>query len=289
MTLSSASAVAGMKISLGYLYPDIMASAGDRGNVEAVMRRCGWRDIAVAVTELGLGDVIVPEAFDLIMMGGGGEAQQRLVAPDLYKVKGASIREAVALGAAALAVGGGYELFGRFCQLAHGAEMRGVELFDAWTIRRQSVVPNDPSGRISQPRTDRPSGELVIRWGDTLLVGPENHSGGTYLGPTAEPLGKVLTGRGNNGDGTEGVILGSAVGTYLGGPCLPRNPSLADFLIGAALSRRYGAADLPPLADELERAAHEAAMQRALVTARPTHGRPRRARHGMRARSGAPR
>lgn len=286
MTLSSASAVAGMKISLGYLYPDIMTSSGDRGNVETIVRRCGWRDIAVDVTELRLGDLIVPEAFDLIMMGGGGETRQRLVAPDLYKVKGASIREAVALGAAALAVGGGYELFGRFCQLAQGAELRGVELFDAWTIR-PGAVPNDPAGPISQRRTDRPSGELIIRWGDMLLVGPENHSGGTYLGPTAEPLGKVLSGHGNNGDGTEGVILGSAVGTYLGGPCLPRNPSLADFLIGAALSRRYGAADLPPLADEVEWAAHEAAMQRALVTARATHGKLRRPRPGMKARSGA--
>jgi CobQ-like glutamine amidotransferase family enzyme len=288
MRLSSASAVAGMKISLGYLYPDIMTSSGDRGNVETIVRRCGWRDIAVDVTELRLGDLIVPEAVDLIMMGGGGEAQQRLVAPDLYKVKGASIREAVALGAAALAVGGGYELFGRFCQLTQGAELRGVELFDAWTIR-PSGVPNSPAGTISQGRMDRPSGELIIRWGDMLLVGPEYHSGGTYLGPTAEPLGKVLTGHGNNGDGTEGVILGSAVGTYLSGPCLPRNPPLADFLIEAALSRRYGTADLPPLADELEWAAHEAAMQRTLMTARATHGKLRRARQGMKVRSGAPR
>src|SRR5215469_18178842 len=130
----------------------------------------------------GAGRRDMPEGFDLIMMGGGGEAQQRLVAPDLYKVKGASIREAVALGAAALAVGGGYELFGRFCQLPQGAELRGVELFDAWTIR-QSAVPSDPSGTISQLRTNRPGSELVIRWGDTLLVGPENHSGSTYLGP----------------------------------------------------------------------------------------------------------
>src|SRR5215469_12653617 len=106
----------------------------------------------------GAGRRDMPEGFDLIMMGGGGEAQQRLVAPDLYKVKGASIREAVALGAAALAVGGGYELFGRFCQLPQGAELRGVELFDAWTIR-PSVVLNNAAGTISQGRMDRPSGE----------------------------------------------------------------------------------------------------------------------------------
>ena len=277
-----------MKISLGYLYPDIMATYGDRGNVETIVRRCGWRDIAVDVTELRLGDAIRPGAVDLIMIGGGGEAQQRLVAPDLYKVKGAGIREAVALGAAALAVGGGYELFGRFCQLEQGAELRGVELFDAWTIRPRAVL-SDRRSTMSPMRAHRAVGELLIQWGATLLVGLEDHDGHTYLGLTAEPLGRVLSGHGNNGDGTEGVIFASAVGTYLRGPCLPRNPMLADFLIGAALNRRYGAAELPPLADDFEWAAHEAAMLRALVTARAAHGKLRRARHGMRARAGATR
>ena len=208
-----------MKISLGYLYPDIMATYGDRGNVETVVRRCGWRNITVAVTELRLGDAIASEAFDLIMIGGGGEAQQRLIAPDLYKVKGAGIREAVELGAAALAVGGGYELFGRFCQLEQGAELRGVELFDAWTIRKSAVL-SDHSGTIPDVRGDRAIGELVLRWGAGLLVGFENHGGGTYLGATAQPLGQVLSGYGNNGDGTEGVIRANAVGTHLRGPCV---------------------------------------------------------------------
>jgi lipid II isoglutaminyl synthase (glutamine-hydrolysing) len=268
--------VAGMKISLGYLYPDIMATYGDRGNVETVVRRCGWRDISVTVTELRLGDAVVPEALDLIMIGGGGEAQQRLIAPDLYKVKGAAIRESVELGAAALAVGGGYELFGRFCQLEQGAELPGVELFDTWTMR-QSAVLGDHSGSISDVRANRAIGELVVRWGGRLLVGFENHGGGTYLGPTAQPLGQVLSGHGNNGDGTEGAIRANAVGTYLRGPCLPKNPALADFLIGAALSRRYGAADLPPLADDLEQAAHNVAMQRAFAATHTTNSKLRMA------------
>lgn len=270
------SAVAGMKISLGYLYPEIMATYGDRGNVETVLRRCGWRNIAVDVTELRLGDPVEPEAYDLIMIGDGGEAQQRLVAPDLCKVKGAGIREAVALGAAALAVGGGYELFGRYCQQEQGAELRGVGLFDAWTVRQRAVL-SDHYGTISEARADRAIGELVVQWGARLLVGFENHGGGTFLGPTAQPLGQVLSGYGNNGDGTEGAIHANAVGTYLRGPCLPKNPALADFLIGAALTRRYGAADLLPLADELEQAAHDVAMRRAVAAARTARGRLRRA------------
>jgi lipid II isoglutaminyl synthase (glutamine-hydrolysing) len=254
--------VAGLSLSVGCLYPDIMGTYGDRGNVETVLRRCAWRGISAAVIDFRVGDRIDPAALDMIMIGGGGEAQQRLVAADLYKVKSGAIREAVALGAAALAVGCGYELFGRFCQPEDGAEFPGVGLFDAWTIR-QTAVLSGQYDTISRARADRAIGELVVQWRESLLVGFENHSGGTYLGPTAQPLGRVIAGHGNNGDGTEGVILGSAVGTHLRGPCLPKNPDLADFLIAGALTRRYGQAELPPLADDLELAAHEVALQRA--------------------------
>jgi len=259
--------MAGMRITVCYLYPDIMSTYGDHGNLETVLRRCEWRNIAVDVTELRLGDRLAPDQADLIMIGDGGESQQHLVAPDLCKVKGECIRESVARGAAALAVGGGYELFGRFCQPERGAELRGIGLFDAWTVRQNAVLSGHYS-TISAAHADRFIGELVVRWRDTLLVGFENHGGGTYLGAAAQPLGQVVSGHGNNGDGTEGIILGSAVGTYLRGPCLPKNPALADFLIGAAVIRRYGVADLPPLADDLEEAARGDAMRRAQDAAR---------------------
>jgi lipid II isoglutaminyl synthase (glutamine-hydrolysing) len=252
----------GRKIAVGYLYPDIMSTYGDRGNVETVRRRCHWREITAEVTELRLGDQVRPGDLDLVLIGGGGESQQRLVAADLYQVKGPGIRDAVAGGAAALAVGGGFELFGRFCQPEQGAEFRGVELFDTWTVR-QSTVLGDHYGTISAARADRVIGELVVRWGGRLLVGFENHSGGTFLGDTAQPLGRVIAGHGNNGDGTEGVIMGGAVGTNLRGPCLPKNPALADFLIAAALRHRYGEAELQPLPDDLELAARDVALARA--------------------------
>ncbi len=121
-----------LRIAVGYLYPDVMSGYGDSGNLAAIRRRCCWRGIDTDITELGAGDLI-PSGLDLIMIGGGSDTQQRLVAPDLYRVKGAAIRDALADGAAALAVGGGYELFGRFCQPERGAEFRryrGVRLLD---------------------------------------------------------------------------------------------------------------------------------------------------------------
>jgi CobQ-like glutamine amidotransferase family enzyme len=97
----------------------------------------------------------------------------------------------------------------------------------------------------------------------STVVGFENHSGHTYLGEGMRPLGKVLKGFGNNGqDGWEGCRHGNAIGSYLHGSLLPKNPHLADELILAALERRYGATALPPLDDGLEWMAHKAAVER---------------------------
>jgi lipid II isoglutaminyl synthase (glutamine-hydrolysing) len=265
--------VAVLKITVGYLYPDIMSTYGDRGNVETIVGRCRWRGIEAEVTELRLGDRLSPADLDLIVIGSGGEAQQRLIADDLALVKGPGIREAV-IGnqAAALAVGGGYELFGRFCRTGSDGDLPGARLFDTWTLRSRAVLSGQ-YGTITEARADRVIGDLVVRWNGHLLVGFENHAGATYLGPKAQPLGQVISGYGNSGEGHEGTARHSAVGTHLRGPCLPRNPALADFLIRAALRRRQPGAELDPLPDDLERAARQAALHRARRAARGPGGR----------------
>jgi lipid II isoglutaminyl synthase (glutamine-hydrolysing) len=309
------------KLTVGYLYPDIMSVYGDRGNITSIVRRCGWRGILTEVLELRLGDPVHPDDVDVFVIGNGGESQQRLIAPDLTDVKGMAIREAVDQGAALLAVGAGYELLGRFYQPSRGVELPGVGLFDAWAIQHGDDL-GGASAAITEARADRAIGDLLVGaclGGTTppdpparphppplppslptsgrpsrlasaspmsdLLIGFENHSSRTYLGPTARPLGHVVIGQGNNGDGREGVRLGGAVGTYMRGPCLPRNPALADFLIRTALWRRYGEAELEPLADDLERAAHDTAVRRVTAAAR-ARNRPVLRRIGLKPRAG---
>jgi lipid II isoglutaminyl synthase (glutamine-hydrolysing) len=270
-------------ITIGYLYPEIMSGYGDRGNLAAIVRRCGWRGIATDVRELRLGYRVDPDEVDLFLIGNGGEFHQRLIATDLADVKGPGICEAVGEGAALLAVGAGYELLGRFYQPSRGVELPGARLFDTWTIQ-QGADLTTASCTIAQARAGRAIGDLLVRWDcadpgrrlrEELLVGFENHSARTYLGPTACALGQVVAGHGNNGDGSEGVRLGNAIGTYLRGPCLPRNPVLTDFLIHAALQRRYGEAELAPLPDQLEHAARDAALARHQGS-RPGRARPSR-------------
>jgi hypothetical protein len=281
-------------ITVGYLYPEIMSGYGDRGNLAAITRRCGWRGIAADVRELCLGDPVDPGEVDLFVIGNGGEFHQRLIATDLADVKGPGIREAVDDGAALLAVGAGYELLGRFYQPARGVELPGARLFDIWTIQ-QGADLTSASCTLAEARVGRAIGDLLVQWDcagpggrppgtpreDELLVGFENHSARTYLGPTARPLGQVVAGQGNNGDGGEGVRLGNAIGTYLRGPCLPRNPVLTDFLIHAALKRRYGEAELAPLPDQLEHAARDAAVARHQGS-RPGRSRSARVVHSAR-------
>ena len=107
--------------------------------------------------------------------------------------------------------------------------------------------------------------EASLGNGPTRLAGFENHGGRTYLGADEQPLGRVVSGFGNNGkDGHEGVRRGRLIGTYLHGPLLPKNAWLADVLIAGALEARYG--ERPALAeldDALERRAHESAVRAA--------------------------
>jgi len=166
--------------------------------------------------------------------------------------KGKAIQEAGESGSVLLAICGGYQLLGHFFKTADGHTLSGVGLFDAYTI--------------AGPK--RMIGNIVIQcsWINDkhTLVGFENHSGQTYLGAGAKPLGRVLLGHGNNGqDGTEGAIYNNTFGCYLHGSLLPKNPWFADHLILTALRRRYGdRVGLEPLADGLEWQAHEAFINR---------------------------
>ncbi len=233
-----------------HLYPDLMNIYGDRGNVIALVRRCQWRNIPVLVNELNLGDEVDLSSYDLFFIGGGQDREQTLVCEDLRQ-RGEELRRAVEQGAALLSVCGGYQLLGREFVTWKGEVLPGIALFDMRTEGGEKRFIGNVAVRS---RLDGVSG---------TLVGFENHSGRTWLGPGAKPLGKVIWGYGNNGeDGTEGCVYKAALGTYLHGSLLPKNPHLADWLILHGLCHRYKVEGLDPLDDELEWKAHEAALKR---------------------------
>jgi lipid II isoglutaminyl synthase (glutamine-hydrolysing) len=239
-------------IRLVHLYPDLMNVYGDRGNVLALLRRAEWRDIAIEVHELSVGEELDASEADLVFFGGGQDREQSVVSPDFIAQKGDAVREAVEGGAALLSVCGGYQLLGASYTTVDGQELPGAGLFDI----RSVPGPRRHIGNVLI--------ETSLAGGTRTLVGFENHSGRTYIEPGVQPLGRVIVGAGNNGeDGTEGAVYRGAIGCYLHGSLLPKNPWLADWLLAQALAHRVGTpVTLDPLDDRLETEAHDAVVAR---------------------------
>ncbi len=234
-----------MDLRICHLYGDLMCIYGDRGNVLTLLRRSEWRGIDAEVETVSVGDALDPDRYDLYFFGGGQDAQQDLVAEDLQGRNGEALCAALAGGAAMLSVCGGYQLLGHFYRPHEGPKLPGLGVLDAHTVAGST----------------RFIGNVIAERDGETLVGFENHSGRTYLGPQARPLATVVVGAGNNGeDKTEGAVQGKTIGTYLHGSLLPKNPSVADQVIAWALERRHGAVTLPKLDDTLEQAARESAV-----------------------------
>ena len=241
------------RLVIGHLYPEYLNIYADRGNIAVLCRRAAWRGIAGEVRAIGLGDAVPVDEVDLLYVGGGQDREQALVAPDIAG-KADQLRAALADGAVLLAVCGGYQLLGRSYRDQAGAELPGAGILPLHTVAGPRRLIGDVLLECELDPGDRHT-----------VAGIENHAGRTLLDPGAEPLGRVVAGFGNDGEsGFEGCRLGRALGTYLHGPLLPRNPWLADWLLAQALSRREGAVPvLAALADTFEHEAHAVAAQRA--------------------------
>jgi lipid II isoglutaminyl synthase (glutamine-hydrolysing) len=204
-------------VRIGLVLPDVMGTYGDGGNAVVLRQRLRLRDIAAEIVEITLDDP-VPGSLDLYTLGGAEDYAQRLATRHLLRYPG--LQRAAERGAPVLAICAAVQVLGHWYETSSGERVDGVGMLDATT----------------SPQTGRTIGELVSKpllAGLTQqLTGFENHRGGTVLGPAASPLGAVVKGAGNRvGDGVDGVLQGSVVATYLHGPCLARNPELADLLL----------------------------------------------------------
>lgn len=241
-----------MQLSICYLYASGMNVYGDRGNLLTLVQRCRWRGIDVDVVERGVGETGPLDQFDVFVAGGGQDRDQVAVSQDLQGDTGRALVEAIENDAALLAVCGTYQLFGHYFKTGSGETLPGIGIFDAWTVAGSR----------------RFIGDVIVRCevGDREvdLVGFENHSGRTFLGPNGRPMGRTVVGAGNNGeDGQEGARHKNAFGCYLHGPLLPKNPELADHLIRLALRHRYrDEIPLAPLDDSFEIGARQAMVER---------------------------
>jgi CobQ-like glutamine amidotransferase family enzyme len=221
-------------VRIGLVLPDVMGTYGDNGNALVLRQRLRMRDIDAEVVHITLNDP-VPDSLDVYTLGGAEDSAQRLATRHLTRYPG--LQNAAARGVPVLAICAAIQVLGHWYETSAGERVDGISLFDVTTA----------------PQATRSIGEVVTE--PTLdglsqkLSGFENHRGGTTLGVDAAPLAKVTHGVGNGvGDGREGVVQGSVLGTYMHGPVLARNPELADYLLERALGTTLAPLDLPEVA-----------------------------------------
>jgi len=259
-----------MKLIIGWFYPDLMSTYGDRGNIICLKKRGQWRGIEVEVKNIDLGtNNREIRKCDLLFMGGAQDRQQKIASSDLRKNKGPIIKEMIEENIPGLFVCAAYQFMGHYYRSAEGEDIEGLHIFDLYTRHFGKDKPRcigntivKVSNSIFQPCPE--PGHQSSYKTQIFLVGFENHGGRTYLGTNCMPLGEVIIGYGNNGeDKTEGCVYKNAIGTYLHGPILPKNPYLADWLIKTALEKRYQKeVKLKKLSDNLEEKARNFIFQK---------------------------
>jgi len=235
-------------VRIALLFPELLGTYGDGGNAVVLAKRLSWRGIPAEIVTVAAGST-VPDSCDLYLLGGGEDGPQVAAANELGL--DGPLHRAVAGGAVLFAVCAGMQITGRAFLGADGQPQQGLGLLDCVTRR------------TSEPRA---VGELVVEpdplWGLERLTGFENHGGRTKPGATAQVLGRVTAGVGNgsvsvdaDGQASEGILAhvgdGWVLGTYLHGPALARNPSLADLLLRWTTDAEL--APLPEVDDEAAR------------------------------------
>ncbi|MBI2011497.1 glutamine amidotransferase [Candidatus Daviesbacteria bacterium] len=255
-----------MNLTIGYLYGECMNIYGDTGNIITLQKRAQWRKISVRVKNISIGDRLKLGEVDIFFFGGGQDQAQQLVSEDLQKGTGEIIKAEVERGIPLLSICGGYQLLGAYYQPHKGPKLAGIDLFPAYTQASSQRMIGNIVVQLTSELADQlaSSNSLTRQSANSLLIGFENHSGKTYLDEKAKPLGKIIKGFGNNGeDKTEGCIYKNAIGCYMHGSLLPKNPQLADWLLQKALEVKYSKEmNLMPLNDSFEKTAHNKTISR---------------------------
>ena len=240
-----------MELNICHLYPDVLNLYGDRGNIACIKKRLAWRGIGCAVTELPLGAKDDLTGYDLFFIGGGQDFEQQVLLEDLHRGKDREIKAAIEDGLPFLTICGGYQMLGSYYETYDGQRCDFIGALDLYTVGAVQRMIGNYKFQCEESA------------GGSIVVGFENHSGKTWLGRGVEPLGKVLSGFGNNGqDGTEGAHYKNVFATYSHGTLLPKNPAFCDHLLLTALERKYGKAELAPLDDSAELLAHDEMCRR---------------------------
>jgi CobQ-like glutamine amidotransferase family enzyme len=240
-------------LTIGWLYPELMSTYGDRGNIIVLQKIAEINKITITIKRINeTSPQNSLEGCDLLFMGGAQDLQQEIVNRDLITKKGKMLSSLIEDGVPGLYICGAYQFLGNYYKDSYGTKIDGLGVFDMYTEAPENK--DRLTGNIViKPSIDLTTSNSTSRY-IPYLVGFENHGGRTYLKDPSLAFAKVVTGYGNNGnDKSEGIHYKNSIGTYLHGPILPSNPELAVYLLTEALKRKYASASELTFDDELSK------------------------------------
>lgn len=249
-------------IIIGWLYPELMSTYGDRGNIIVMQKRCQQRGIRCDVVPIDFSTSEKNLSTVSVFFGGGAQdRQQALLISDLRKRIGPVMKEMIDNGTSGLFVCGSPQLLGHSYMLGDGTVLQGLSVFDMETKHFGYDRPRCIGNMVCEISSAYKLPGIPFR---KTLVGFENHGGRTYLGKRCKPFGKVIIGNGNNGeDATEGAVFKNCIATYSHGPFLSKNPHIADWILSRTLEVKYGkSVTLGPLDSTIEIQAHDYMLKR---------------------------
>ena len=249
-------------IVIGWLYPELMSTYGDRGNILILQKRSLWRGIECSIIPIdfstGPEDI---SRVNLFFGGGAQDRQQSLLISDLRTRIGPIMKKMIHNKTPGLFVCGSPQLLGTSYMTGDGTVLKGLGIFDMETKHFGYDKPRCIGNMVFEIDSTYKLPGIPFR---KTIVGFENHGGRTYLGTDIKPFGKVIIGNGNNGeDKTEGAVYKNCIATYSHGPFLSKNPHIADWILSKTLEVKYGKSTrLKKLDDGLEWKAHEYMLKR---------------------------
>lgn len=237
-----------MELNICHLYPDLLNSYGDTGNILTLKYRAEKRGIQVNIINISINNEFIPENYDIVFFCGGQDYEQKIVSQDIIKNKKEQIQKYIQNEGVLIAICGGYQLLGKYYQAVDGTKIEGLDILDIYTIAGEKRFIGNIGIENQQ------TGEIY--------VGFENHAGKTYINNN-QTLGKCIFGFGNDGEtGYEGCVYKNTYCSYLHGTFLSKNPELADKLIYIALSQKYENICLERLDDDFELKAKQILIER---------------------------
>lgn len=190
-----------MKITIAYLYYDLLNLYGDSGNIKALEYHLKEQNIDVNIKYLSINDKKDFSKYDLVYIGSGTDKNLLLALDDILKYK-KDLKDYIQSNKFILSTGNSIELFGKYIRIKSKVQ-KSLGLFDYYIDYDDRIVKDT---------------NYECEFINSNIIGFENH-----LGHLVSNEKKLFN--------DEGVLKNNFYGTYVIGPLLVRNPEFCKYFI----------------------------------------------------------